>query len=169
MHDELADAIVGEELDAAAVGIIPGSDRPTAKQRALVQREIDRMLDQLAPERPPARGGEAALASIQRHRAPRRCVLQGAERAVSVSWFPSNGSDDTLGEVQIIEWKGVVSLPGSATRAAGGAVAVRQSLLYPVELGAAGWAWRPEGGGAPIGTASLVEYCQRLLEMRHDG
>jgi hypothetical protein len=155
---------------AAGAAIAAGlADRPTAKQRAAVQREIGRLLDQLAPERPPARG-DAPAGAVLRHRSPGRCVLQGAEHAVSVSWFPASTADDALGEVQVIEWRGVVNLPGSTRRAdGGGAVPVRRALLHPVEGSAdVGWTWRPQSGGRPIGTAHLAEYCQRLLERRRE-
>jgi hypothetical protein len=152
---------------AAGAAIAAGlADRPTAKQRAAVQREIGWLLDQLAPERPPARG-DAPSGAVLRHRSPGRCVLQGAERAISVSWFPASTADDALGEVQVIEWRGVVNLPGSTKRVEGsGAVAVRRALLHPVEGGANGWTWRPQSGGRPIATAHLAEYCQKLLEQR---
>jgi hypothetical protein len=160
--DRALDADVREAGEEALRG--SGVAEPTtAKQRASVQREVDRLLELLAPERSLTRAG-TTVPAVQRYRAPRRCVLQSKNHAVSVSWFPPSSSDDKLGEVQVIEWRGVVSLPGSSRRAAEGAVAVKESLLQPVELGGDVWVWQASAGGSPIGTSELVAYCERLVE-----
>lgn len=141
---------------------------PTAKQRTGVQQAVNRLLDQLAPERPPARGGEPPTPAVQRHRSPRGCILQGDGCAVSVTWYPATSTEASLGELQVISWLGVVSRPGATARAAGGAQAVSEDLLHPVETAADGWSWRTADGTVLAGSA-LVERCLRMLERRAAG
>jgi hypothetical protein len=136
---------------------------PTVKQRTAVQQAVTRLLDALAPERPPARGAEPAAPAVQRFRTPRGCILQGETHAVSVSWFPAATVTPEYGELQVISWEGVVSRPG-ATRVAGHAArAVWEDLLSPVEKEGEAWAWR-SGDGSVHASASLVDRCHRLLE-----
>lgn len=136
--------------------------RPTAKQRTAVQREVVRLLEGLAPERAPARAG-APTPAVRRHRSPRGCVLQADTGAVSVSWFAAAPNDDALGELQLIAWRGTVSLPGSASRSASGAVAVRELQLVPFADEVGGWAWRA-ADGTVYETDRLTTYCLELLE-----
>jgi hypothetical protein len=149
------------ELDSLAP--IRSAPWPSAKQRTGVQQAVNRVLDALAPERPPARGAEPALAAIQRHRSPRGCILQGEGGAVTVSWFPASSTDATLGELQVITWAGVVSRPGATSRAAGGARPLSEVLLHPVEASADSWSWRT-ADGTVIDSGALVERCLFLLE-----
>jgi hypothetical protein len=132
------------------------------KQRAAVQREVSRLLDALAPERPPARRDEPSP-SVRLHRSPGRCILQGAARAVSVSWFPGRPDGESLGEMVVTTWRGTVSLPGGAQRAAGRAEELETVLLVPVEEAGA-WHWRPQSGDKAFDTPALASYCQELLE-----
>jgi hypothetical protein len=152
MHD---DAIESNEGTSWA-------DRPTAKQRMAVQREVMRLFDDLAPERAPARAG-APVPAVQRHRSPRGCILQAERAAVSLSWFAALPTDEALGELQMIEWQGTVSLPGSARRSDRAAVAVREVQLQPV-LGEAGvCTWRATDGTV-YDTDALASHCRDLLE-----
>jgi hypothetical protein len=145
-----------------------GADEwPTAKQRTAVEREVTQLLDALAPHRPVPRAGPPP-ADVRLHRAPGRCVMQAATGAVSVSWFPGHGMDETLGEMQVIEWRGVVSLPG-ATRRAVGAVAVGQCVFHPVEVGVGAWEWHAADGSLALPTSGLVAHCRRLLPPQDDG
>jgi hypothetical protein len=137
---------------------------PTARQRTGVQHAVGRVLDALAPDRPPARAGDPR-AAVQRYRSPRGCVLQGDAAAVSVSWYPASTADTALGELQVIVWDGVVSLPGAARRAPGGARLVAEELLRPVESGSDDWAWRAPDG-AVLDTAAVVARCLDLLTPR---
>lgn len=137
------------------------AERPTATMRTGAQHAVTRLFDVLAPQRPPAKREEAAPVA-QRHRSPTGCILQTADRAVSVSWFADSPNDTTLGELQLITWRGQVSLPGSAKRAAGGAVAVRQDALVPVDGGAAGWLWR-DAAGTTYDAEALAARCHALL------
>jgi hypothetical protein len=143
-------------------------ERFTTKQRLAVHREVERLLDDLAPQRPPPRAGVPDVA-VKLHRAPGRCVMQTASGAVSASWFPGHGSDETLGELQVIEWRGVVSLPGSARRADVGAVVLGTTLFHPVEARAGEWVWRTAGGAPPLTTDELMEYCRSRLHLAPEG
>ena len=151
MHDEPTTT-----LTASAAG---AGDPPTTKQRTAIQKEVTRLVDELAPVRAPARPG-AVLPAVQCHRLPRGCVLQGATRAVSVSWFPASPSESTLGELQLVTWKGTVSLPGSASRRSG-ATTTEEMVLAPVEIGGT-WHW--QGSGMDLTTDALVARCRELLE-----
>jgi hypothetical protein len=51
----------------ASVG---AGDPPTTKQRTAIQKEVTRLVDELAPVRAPARPG-AVLPAVQCHRLPR--------------------------------------------------------------------------------------------------
>ena len=148
-----------QEIDDAPAQITEGV---TTKQRSAVQREVQRLLDELAPERPPARH-DAPTPTVRLHRFPGRCILQGAARAVSVSWFPEGYDATSLGEMMVIAWNGVVSLPGSAQRAPGAAEVVAEVLLRPSEGTAGEWQWHLGSDGEVLTTPGLATYCRELL------
>lgn len=133
----------------------------TVKQRAAVQREVGRLLDALAPERPPARH-EDPVPEVKLHRAPGRCILQANSRAVSVSWFPARPDAESLGEVVVISWRGTVSHPGGTRRAAEGAEPLDTMSLEPIESAGGGWEWQSDRGTS-LGTEALADYCRELL------
>ena len=135
---------------------------PTVKARGGVQRAVDRLLDALAPERVVSRAPRIPV-PIERHRTPRGCVLQAAAAALSVTWFPDAATEAAFGELQVTAWRGVVSRPGSAHRAPGGASVARELTLVPVDGGPAGWVWRA-GDGTIYDTDGLVAHCAALLE-----
>ena len=136
---------------------------PTTHQaRGGVKRAVDRLLDALAPERVVKRAPRLP-AAIERHRTPRGCVLQAAAAAVSVTWFPDAATQTTHGELHVTAWQGVVSRPGSAHRAPGGAMVARELTLVPVEGGPDGWGWRA-ADGTLYDTDALVATCAALLE-----
>jgi hypothetical protein len=135
---------------------------PTYQARGSVKRAVDRLLDALAPERVVSRAPQLPV-PVERHRTPRGCVLQAAAAAVSVTWFPDAATEATHGELQVTAWQGVVSRPGSAHRAPGGAAVARELTLVPVEGGPDGWQWRA-GDGTLYDTDALVAYCAALLE-----
>lgn len=134
----------------------------TVKQRTAVQREVVRLLDDLAPERPPPRA-DAHGAGVRAYRWPGRCILQGDARAVSVSWFPGSADEHSLGEVLVIAWNGTVSLPGSARRAGEQAEAVTSLVLHPVEAEEGRWTWEAEDGDTSLATGALAAYCREWL------
>jgi hypothetical protein len=151
MHDDGSTS-----MSASALSPV---DPPTTKQRTAVQREVTRLVDELAPVRAPARPG-AILPAVVCHRLPRGCVLQGAARAVSVSWFPASASESSLGELQLVTWKGTVSLPGSTARRSG-ATMVEEIVLVPVET--EGGVWRWQGSGTDLTTDDVVARCLNIL------
>lgn len=141
---------------------------PTLKERTAVQRSVDRLLDELAPERAVTRA-DRPKTSVERHRTPRGCILQAAAGAVSVSWFPDADNDVALGELQVVAWRGTLSRPGSVDRSEG-AVVVKELVLRPIEgvpgeKGAQTWVWRALDGTTFDGDA-LAAHCLALLELQ---
>ena len=158
-HDEQLSKRTGP---ADAAYETPWAARPSVKARAGVQRALSGLLDALAPERVLSRVPRLPGA-VERHRTPRGCVLQASAAAVSVTWFPDGAADATIGELQVTAWRGVVSRPGSAHRAPGGATIARELALVPVEDGVGGWTWRA-ADGTTYDTERLVVQCAALLE-----
>ena len=143
------------------VPVGPPEGPPTVKERNVVQQEVSRLLDVLAPERA-AHRVDTKSNEVERHRTPRGCVLQAAAGAVSVSWFPDSAQGADLGELQVVAWKGTVSRPGSSQRASG-ATLVEELVLRPVEGRFGGLAWRVNEG-ATYSTDVLAARCNTLLE-----
>jgi hypothetical protein len=139
----------------------PRDAPPTLKARNAVQQEVSRLLDLLAPERAAHRMG-AKTNEVERHRAPRGCVLQAAAGAVTVSWFPDSAQGAELGELQVVAWRGTVSRPGSAQRASGAQV-VEEMVLRPGESRTGGIVWRA-ADGTTFTTDALAAHCATLLE-----
>jgi hypothetical protein len=133
---------------------------PTLKERNAVQRSVDRLLDELAPEKA-LRRGEAPVASIEPHRTPSGCVLQGPTGALSVSWFADASEDLTLGELQVVLWRGVVARRGIA-RPAKGAVVEAELVLRPVESAPETMIWRASDG-SEFDSAALAAHCLAML------
>lgn len=139
------------------------AERPTIAQRTAAQQAVARLFDLLAPQRPPGRRDEPAPV-MQRHRSPTGCILQGPERAVSVSWFADSVNDLTLGELQLITWQGQVARPGAPRRPGVVATTVRQEALTPVDGGAGkGLLWR-DAAGATYDAEALAARCHALLD-----
>ena len=139
---------------------VGASRQHTAKRRTAVQQEVVRLLDDLAPASAPARRSALPVA-VKAYRWPNRCILQGAARAISVSWFPGYQDDESLGELLVISWRGTVSLPGSGQRGSEEAVAVTQLLLHLEPASFDGWEWRAAAHDvAGFGTSALAEYCR---------
>ena len=155
---------IGEQpSERVSGGWGPQESWPSAKQRAGVEQAVRRVLDALVPEKAPPRRAEPR-GVVQRHRSPRGCILQGETGAVTVSWFPAGAADETLGELHVIAWAGVVSRPGATQRAAGGARPVGEARFRPVmaEIAAEGWAWRTDDG-TMLDSEALAERCIALL------
>jgi hypothetical protein len=133
---------------------------PTLKERNAVQRIVDRLLDELAPEKA-LRRGETPPAAIEPHRTPSGCVLQGPAGALSVSWFADASEDLTLGELQVVLWRGVVARRGIA-RPAKGAVVETELVLRPVEVAPDLLIWRASDG-TEFDSGSLAAHCLALL------
>jgi hypothetical protein len=133
---------------------------PTSKEKNAVQREVTRLLDRLAPERATTRGDRAPMA-IQEHRTPNGCILQAPDAALSVSWYADAADDTRLGELQIVQWRGVVSRRGAVQRPAGATV-VRQQVMHPIENAAEGAFWSADDG-TTYDTDALAAHCLALL------
>lgn len=155
--NDMDDPIEHANTDGAARWSAPS----TAKERNAVQNAVDRLFDALAPERA-TRRTERAPTALQRHRTPRGCILQATTGAVSVSWFADSANDVTMGELQIVAWRGVVSRPGSAQRTEG-AVAMRELQLRPIEGSLGAWDWVGPDGHV-YDTEALVNQCHALLD-----
>ena len=135
---------------------------PTIKEKSAVQRAVTKLLDVLAPERATMRI-ERTPAPIEQYRTPSGCVLQAATAAVSVSWFSDAATDTSLGELQIVLWRGVVTRRGGAA-VRGTPTVIREMTLRPVEHSLGQLAWRDENGGAVYDLQALADTCRALLE-----
>lgn len=138
---------------------------PTLKERNAVQRSVDRLLDELAPEKA-LRRGEAPPVVVEAHRTPSGCVLQGASVALSVSWFADASEDLTLGELQVVLWRGVVTRRGVA-RPAKGAVVASELVFHPVDGGSDALVWKA-ADGRTFDSEALAAYCLTLLDTLRD-
>jgi hypothetical protein len=133
------------------------------KRRASVHRSVSRLLDELVPERPPAKYDEPTT-EFRRHRAPGRCILQGSDRAVSVSWFPGTPADDSLGELVVILWRGTVSLPGSLPARGAAAQPLETMNFRPYAASPGEWHWQSDGARKRYAVEALASHCLSLLE-----
>lgn len=138
---------------------------PTLKERNAVQRSVERLLDELAPEKA-LRRGEAPTVHVEQHRTPSGCVLQAPNSAVSVSWFADTSQDLTHGELQVVLWRGVVTRRGG-TRPAKGAEVATELVLHPVERAGDTLVWRA-GDGREFDSEALAAYCLELLATLQD-
>ncbi|HET9426462.1 MAG TPA: hypothetical protein VFO55_13915 [Gemmatimonadaceae bacterium] len=129
-----------------------------------MQREVNRLLDELAPERTSARSSQPVVAPIQQHRSPNGCILQAEAAALSVTWYAVADDQDRVGELQIVLWRGVVSRRG-ATQAKTPAEVVRQEVLNPIENPTDESVWRSRDGTVYT-TAELGAHCLALLEQQ---
>ena len=134
---------------------------PTLKERSAVQRSVDRLLDELAPERALRRGDPPQVA-VEAHRTPSGCILQAATVALSVSWFADATEDATLGELQVVVWSGTVARRGAA-RPAQNAVVASELALHPVVDSAHDSIWLASDGRR-YDSAALAAHCLALLE-----
>ena len=133
---------------------------PTFKEKGALQREVNRLLDALAPERTTTRSDRPPV-PIQQHRTPNGCILQAANAALSVSWYAEAADEGRLGELQIVLWRGVVSRRGSAQRPDGAAV-VKQQVLFPIERPTDSGIWRGDDGTV-YDTDALAAHCLAQL------
>jgi hypothetical protein len=133
---------------------------PTFKERNAVEREVTRLLDELAPERANPRATRVA-AAIEQHRSPNGCILQAENAALSVTWYREATDQDRVGELQIMLWSGVVSRRGAQSRTP--ATVVTQEVLNPIEYSTDDAVW-VAGDGKRYSTAALIAHCLEMLE-----
>lgn len=157
-----------EEARIDELSVIGGGEgsRLTPQQRAAARRELERLLDKLVVDikhRIPGPGAaaEPAESALVPYRSPDRCVVQGADRAVSVSWFPAQFTDISLGELQVIEWRGVVAVRGAARRRESAAATIVRADVYRQVPTAEGWGWQPSASDDAIvlSTEDLAAAC----------
>lgn len=134
---------------------------PTSKERNAVQREVTRLLDELAPERANPRVTRP-VAPIQQHRTPNGCILQAEAAALSVTWYAEADDQDRVGELQIMLWRGVVSRRGASPSRTPAQV-LRQEVLNPIEQPADLSVWASRDGTLYT-TPDLAAHCLQLLE-----
>ena len=140
----------------------PWQSAPSAKQKNAVHREVQALLDELAPERVLSR--ERIKAGVERHRTPTGCVLQAATSALSVSWFVDGPKDAPLGELRVILWDGLVTRRGRGSEG-GRASVVKEMILHSIAGPLGDLTWRA-ADGAEFTTPSLAAHCLSLLEER---
>ena len=138
----------------------PRGAAPTYKSKNAVQRSVTALLDELAPERV-LRRIDALPGPVEQHRTPSGCVLQAANCAVSVSWFPEESRAGKLGELHVLVWSGIVARRGS-TSAKKGAALQTEYVFYPIEPPADDCLWKATDG-TQYDTASLSARCLDLL------
>ena len=138
------------------------SPPPTIKEKSAVQRSVTKLLDVLAPERSVMRA-EHPPAPIEPYRTASGCVLQAATAALSVSWFPDAATDTSLGELQVLLWRGVVSRRGAAAVRETPTV-IRELTLRPVEHPPGGLGWRDASSNTIYDVQALAGSCIALLE-----
>jgi hypothetical protein len=126
-----------------------------------VQRSVTALLDELAPERVLKRI-EQLEGSIEQHRTPSGCVLQAADCAVSVSWFPEATKASAYGELHVLVWRGKVARRGTP-RSPKNATFVAELVLHPIEPPTDNLLWQSTDG-TRFDTASLSAKCLELLE-----
>ncbi len=136
----------------------------THRQRTSVHREIDRLMQELA------RGFVAMTAAAPERgltiqRAPHRCILQARGTAVTVSWFPATYPERSLGELQVMAWRGVVSVPGGTHRAREGASVIESNIFQLIWTADAELRWQLGEQDASMSTEQLVERCLARLEL----
>lgn len=134
---------------------------PSAKKKNAVQRAVNALLDELAPERVLKRA-EQLRGAVEQHRTPNGCVLQAPKAAVSVSWFEESTNEAVLGELHVIVWNGIVSRRGSPRRP-DGATVVKELVLKPIDGPTDECLWKATNGKS-FDTAALASKCLALLE-----
>lgn len=134
---------------------------PSVKAKAAVQRNVTALLDELAPERVLTRGDRTKL-RVEQYRTPNGCVLQASMAALTVSWFTEADSEDRLGELHVVVWRGVVSRRG-APPVRDRATMVKELVLFPIAPPADANLWRT-GDGKEFDTPKLAAECLAMLE-----
>ena len=143
----------------------PWNTSPTAKEKHALQREVNALLDELAPERVLTRG-DALRLPVEQSRTLQGCVMQAPSAAVSVSWFAGSPSEKTLGELHIVVWRGTLSQRGSASRHKGATI-VQEFVFLPIEKPTDAKVWR-RTDGPEFDTPAVAEFCLALLKEQMD-
>jgi hypothetical protein len=139
----------------------PRNSAPTYKARNAVQRSVTALLDELAPERV-LRRIEELPGPVEQHRTPNGCVLQAANCAVSVSWFPEETRGGQMGELHVLVWSGTVARRG-ATSERKGAKMLTEYVLRPIVPPVGDCLWRATDG-SEYDPAALAVKCLAMLQ-----
>lgn len=165
---ETSDVEEGRNDEVSSIGAAEAGSRLTPQQRAAARRELERLLDKLVadikhriPMPGAAAAGETPESALVPYRSPDRCVVQGASGAVSVSWFPAQFTDVSLGELQVIEWQGVVAVRGAVRRRESAAASIVRADVYRQVQTPEGWGWQPSTSddAAAVSTDHLTALC----------
>jgi hypothetical protein len=138
----------------------PWSGESTMKTRSAIQRSVNALLDELAPQRVLKRADEAQ-GPIQQYRAPSGCVLQAATCAVSISWFADATPESAFGELHIRVWQGTVTRRGGH-RGAHNAVMLSELVLRPIETQLYSGLWGA-ADGTKYDSTMVAAKCSGLL------
>lgn len=159
---ELPDALSSSDMDDSSYPTDSSSwaSPSSAKARTAVQRSVTELLDALAPERVLQRVSKDPK-RIEQHRSPEGCVLQAADCAITVSWFPDPTPEQPLGELHVIVWHGKVTRRGAPPQKK--ATVVDDLILHPIEPPRDDRQWQATDGTS-YSTATLVEKSLALLE-----
>ena len=151
-----------QDNSSTASSAIHWGTAPTSKTRNTIQRSVTALLDALAPERVVKRT-EDPPAAIEQHRTPSGCVLQAAQCAVSVSWFPAGAGEETqLGELHILVWSGKVARRG-VPQSLKKPTLLSELVLRPIEPPVDDFIWRATEG-ARFNTPTLAAQVRSLLD-----
>jgi hypothetical protein len=140
------------------------SASPSAKARTAVMRSVTALLDELAPERVLTRVDQLR-GPVEQHRTPTGCVLQAADRAVTVSWFAETSKEGMLGELHVVVWHGRVTRRG-VPKPAKAATVVGELVVHPIDKPADETVWQTKEG-EQFTTATLAARVLTLLESQH--
>ncbi len=161
-----ADLDVQDDDEEPIIALGSSAPRLTAQHRASAQREVEKLVDKLSQDLPLLLN-DAGEANMKMNRAPGRCVMQGTGGAVSVSWFPAQFDETSAGELQVIEWRGLVTLPGSAPKPDAKATIVEVSLFHLVRgAGPNEWTWQGDKESKAFETEGLAQRCLERLKTR---
>lgn len=138
---------------------------PTHKEKGAVQRSVNALLDELAPERTLTRTARLPGA-LELHRSPNGCVLQAPGNAVSVSWFADESRGNTVSELSIVAWRGTVARRGATIHTKGAQISSELSL-HPIHPPEDGFLWRATDG-TQYDTHALAAKCLDLLKGQSD-
>jgi len=134
---------------------------PAAKAKNAVQRSVTALLDELAPERVLTRVSQIP-GEVEQHRTPSGCVLQAADCAVSVSWFPETTKVSALGELHVVVWRGKVTRRGGRPPTKGATI-VADFVVTPIDPPSEDALWLA-ADGTRFDTVALSAKILGLLE-----
>lgn len=134
---------------------------PTSKEKNAMQREVTRLLEELAPEPTSAKASQV-VTPVQQYRSPNGCILQAEGAALTVTFYAQADDQDRVGELQIVVWRGVVSRRGAAPSRKAAEV-VHQEVVNPIESPTDESVWCSRDG-TRYTTAALAAHCMALLD-----